>query len=247
MVISTEAEAKRRSRRAFVTLGLRAVASVAGFEWLMHTPDADGVPSGLRKVLQFNEGLTTNVLYRGGHLAPEFPRGAAQEIRANGDIGLGEDGFANWGLELVPYGTEEPKGGKITLAQVKSLPKVEYTCEFKCVEGWSTVVNWGGARLSDFTEKFAAGSAQAKYVGLQTPDEEYYVGLERASALHPQTLLAYEMNGSPLTSEHGAPLRLVTPLKYGIKNIKRIGRITFTDKRPDDFWAERGYDYYAAL
>jgi DMSO/TMAO reductase YedYZ molybdopterin-dependent catalytic subunit len=53
------------------------------------------------------------------------------------------------------------------------------------------------------------------------------------------------MNGKPLTAEHGAPLRLAIPVKYGIKNIKNIGKIKFTDERPRDYWAERGYDWYA--
>ena len=65
------------------------------------------------------------------------------------------------------------------------------------------------------------------------------------SALHPQTLLCYEMNGQPLTDGHGAPLRLVTPLKYGIKHLKRIGTIAFADARPKDYWAELGYDWDA--
>ena len=78
-----------------------------------------------------------------------------------------------------------------------------------------------------------------------TPDELYYVGLDIASALHPQTLLCYEMNGEPLTAGHGAPLRLVTPLKYGIKHLKRIGTIAFADTRPKDYWAELGYDWDA--
>ena len=82
---------------------------------------------------------------------------------------------------------------------------------------------------------------------MQTPDKEYYVSLDMPGALHPQTLLAYEMNGAPLTDDHGAPLRLMTPVKYGIKNLKRIGRIEYTDKRPADYWAEQGYDYYAGL
>ena len=71
--------------------------------------------------------------------------------------------------------------------------------------------------------------------------------MDMPSALHPQTLLCYEMNGKSLSMEHGAPLRLVTTVKYGIKSIKRIGRIAFTDERPPDFWAERGYDWYAGL
>jgi DMSO/TMAO reductase YedYZ molybdopterin-dependent catalytic subunit len=80
---------------------------------------------------------------------------------------------------------------------------------------------------------------------METPDRGYYVGLDMQSAAHPQTLLAYELNGQPLTWQHGAPLRLAIPVKYGIKNIKRLGVIRYTNVRPADYWAERGYDWYA--
>jgi DMSO/TMAO reductase YedYZ molybdopterin-dependent catalytic subunit len=132
------------------------------------------------------------------------------------------------------------------------------TTELKCIEGWSIVVNWTGARFSDFIAKYQPKTRDGNapdiekqpenllpYVSLTTPDENYYVGWDLPSILHPQTLLAYEMNGSPLSLEHGAPLRLATATKYGIKQIKRIGRIEFTDVRPPDFWAERGYDWYS--
>ena len=79
------------------------------------------------------------------------------------------------------------------------------------------------------------------------PDERYYVGLYLADCLHPQALLATHMNGKPLTAEHGAPLRLVIPHKYGIKNIKLITSIAYTQKRPTDYWYEQGYDWYAGL
>ncbi len=82
---------------------------------------------------------------------------------------------------------------------------------------------------------------------MKTPDEKYYVGWDIEAIMHPQTLLAYEMNGAPLTNEHGAPLRLASPTKYGIKQIKRIGSIEFTNERPRDYWAENGYDWYAGL
>jgi DMSO/TMAO reductase YedYZ molybdopterin-dependent catalytic subunit len=108
------------------------------------------------------------------------------------------------------------------------------------------VVTWAGCRFSDFVSRYHTSGLE-KYVSLKTPDELYYVGLDMKSALHPQTLLCYEMNGSPLTIDHGAPLRLVTTVKYGIKSIKRIGTIAFTNDRPADFWAERGYDWYAGL
>jgi DMSO/TMAO reductase YedYZ molybdopterin-dependent catalytic subunit len=115
------------------------------------------------------------------------------------------------------------------------------------VEGWSVVTSFAGARLSDFTARFAPAGASAQYVGMQTPDKNYYVSLDMPSALHPQTLLAWEMNGQTLTQDHGAPLRLVMPVKYGIKNIKRIGRIEYTNTRPPDYWEEQGYDWYAGL
>jgi DMSO/TMAO reductase YedYZ molybdopterin-dependent catalytic subunit len=86
-----------------------------------------------------------------------------------------------------------------------------------------------------------------QYVGMVTPDKAYYVGLDMPSAMHPQTLLAYEMNGKPLPVKHGQPLRLIIPVKYGIKNLKRIGTISFSDERLPDYWAEQGYDYYSGL
>jgi len=145
----------------------------------------------------------------------------------------------------------------LTLDDIKSLPRIEMTTELKCIEGWSTIVNWAGARFSDFIAQFLPATRNGsqpdlrraddfvQYVSMVTPDGGYYVGMDMPSILHPQTLLAYEMNGAPLTLPHGAPLRLVTPTKYGIKQIKRIGRISFTDERPADYWGERGYDWYS--
>jgi hypothetical protein len=134
----------------------------------------------------------------------------------------------------------------LTLADVRKLPHVKTVTEFKCIEGWSEIVYWGGARLRDFIATFPPRNG-SEYIGFETPDGQYYVGIERQVALHPQTLLAYELNGQPLTPDHGAPLRLVTPLKYGIKQLKQIGRMTYTETRPRDYWHEQGYDYYAGL
>ena len=134
----------------------------------------------------------------------------------------------------------------LVMADVKKLRHVEMVTEFMCIEGWSEVVHWGGARLRDFVAAFPP-SGVPEYIGFETPDGQYYVGIERQVALHPQTLLAYQLNGRPLSPDHGAPLRLVTPLKYGIKQLKQIGRITYSDFRPHDYWHEQGYDYYAGL
>ena len=251
--------AATRSRRSFLGLGLAGLAGLAGWRYLLHTPEADGIPSGLRRVLDVNARLTS-AYYRSTRLAPEFASARARMPRANGSFGLAEEGFdsATWQLQVQGFG---PAGRvqSFSIEQIKALPRTEFTTELKCIEGWSTIVSWAGVRFSDFLAQFPLATRSgrpipdasapppdtARYVGLVTPDEEYYVGLDMASALHPQTLLCYEMNGQPLTLAHGAPLRLVTPLKYGIKHLKRIGTIAFADERPADYWAENGYDWNA--
>lgn len=230
---------RRLSRRSFATGAGVAAAGAAGLAWLLREPLDEGVPWPLRRILQTNERLA-EALFSERRLAPEFPASQAAEPRANGRYGLGKPfDAANWRLRVI--GDKEET---LPLAAVRDLPRVEMTTEFKCIEGWSQVITWAGARLADFAQKF---SLRGQYVGLTTPDSGYFVGLDAASALHPQTLLAYEMNGAVLAPEHGAPLRLVAPVKYGVKSIKRIGTISFTDRRPRDYWAERGYDWYAGL
>jgi len=229
------------SRRSFLWLGLSAAAGFGGWEWLATRSESGGLPYPLRRALAFNERLAETYFDK-GRLAPTFPREMAREPRANGGEGLpSEFDPRSWRLRVL--GAGEPS--ELTLGDIKRLPRREMTTELKCIEGWSVVVNWAGARLSDLVED--RRRVPGRYVALETPDGGYYVGLDMPSALHPQTLLCYEMNGYPLSTAHGGPLRLVTTVKYGIKSIKRVGTITFTDERPRDFWAERGYDWYAGL
>lgn len=251
-------EATRRTRRSFIGLGLAGLAGVLGWRYLLTAPDADGTPAPFRRVLDAN-GRLSAAYFRETRLAPEFAKSqGVREVRTNGRAGLESDiDLAAWRMVVQPY-----SGGKaqeFTLADIKALPRVEMTTQLKCIEGWSIIVNWAGTRFADFLAKYplASRSGQpikdvanppadlAPYVSLVTPDEEYYVGLDMYSAIHPQTLLCYEINGQPLSLEHGAPLRLVTPLKYGIKHLKRIGTIAFVDARPADYWAEQGYDWDA--
>ena len=261
-------EAKRRmssmSRRGFLIGGATAVFGYLGYGWLKQPENF----SVFQKVLKFNEDLS-QLYYSPKHLAPEFPKSRISTARVNGGEGMSDNfdpttwklqvtGVTNQnsypqyqaninyqGISQLASGAERSplSGLLLTLDDVKRLPRVEMTTELKCIEGWSIIVNWVGARFSDFV---AAYQPQfTKYVGIVTPDEGYYVGWDMPSILHPQTLLAYEMNGAPLAMEHGAPLRLVSTVKYGIKQIKRIGRIEFTNDRPPDFWAEQGYDWYS--
>jgi DMSO/TMAO reductase YedYZ molybdopterin-dependent catalytic subunit len=244
--LTPEQEIARRTRRSFMVLGAGAVAAAGGWT-LLNSGDDAGVPPSLRKVLRFNESVVRSTLYSNDHLARTYPASAVGDLKENGDFGLDDDvENEDWRLHVTAFGATSPATA-LTMADIRSLPRYDQTIDFKCVEGWSVVTQFAGARLSDFTAKFAPGSEKAECVGMKTPNAEYYVGLDMPSALHPQTLLAYEMNGAPLTDEHGAPLRLVIPVKYGIKNIKRIGSIEYTDTRPKDYWAERGYDWYAGL
>ena len=129
---------------------------------------------------------------------------------------------------------------KVSLEEIKALPKIDQITRFCCIEGWSVVSHFSGARFSDFTRRyFPPGQPLPKYVYMATPSGEYYVGLDMKSAMHPQTLLAYEKDGKPLDDDHGAPLRLIIPVKYGIKNIKRLGLIQYTNKLPRRLLGQR--------
>jgi len=240
-----ELQLRRMTRRSFTAGAIAAAGGLAGLGWLKTRAPIDGLEWPLRRTLEWNERLA-QAYFRSTRRAPSFPMSAARTPRPNGAVGLG-NGFdpKTWSLRVAtPNDRRLPKIG---LDAIKTLPRVEMVTELKCIEGWSERVYWAGARLADFVQKFRLMelSNPFKYATLSTPDDAYYVGLDIESALHAQTLLCYEMNGEPLTSEHGAPLRLVIPLKYGIKNIKRIGTIRFTNERPADYCAERGYDWYA--
>jgi DMSO/TMAO reductase YedYZ molybdopterin-dependent catalytic subunit len=123
-----------------------------------------------------------------------------------------------------------------------------------CVEGWSAIAWWAGLTFDEVLRAYPPTS-QAKWARVESsvnlgpwgnPDP-YFMSIDLPTARHPQTLLATHFNGHPLTVYHGAPLRLVVPVKLGLKNVKAITRITYTAERPKDYWAERGYSYYDGI
>jgi len=137
---------------------------------------------------------------------------------------------------------------KLSLPEIEKLPKVDVIFDFKCIEGWSQVTHWAGVPLKTFMDHYHLNTQEKmNYVGLQTIDKKYYVGIDMPSALQSQTILCYEMNNKPLPVNQGYPLRLIIPVKYGIKHLKQIGTMYFSNEKPPDYWAERGYDYYAGL
>jgi hypothetical protein len=235
----TARQMARMTRRSLLVGGAAALAGGAIWEWIRTRRLDNGVPWPLRVGLEANEQVARDY-FRETRLVRTFPPGAVESGRPNGSVGIEDDPEPDWKLHFGDL--------SLGLAEIQSLPKTVMNTELKCIEGWSRVNQWGGALFRDFVARFHKDAINPdQYVALETPGGDYYVGFEMASAMHPQTLLCYEMNGQPLESQHGAPLRLVVPGKYGIKNLKRIGKIEFTDSRPKDYWAERGYDYYAGF
>ena len=234
-----EAQMQRKTRRSLLTGGIAALAGLGGWAWLATRAKENGIPWPLRRGLRFNEGLS-RAIFSDSHRARQFAlKDAVENVRINEDIGMSDEvDPETWKVQVGE--TEVP------ISEILAMPHTESITELKCVEGWSQVVHWGGVRFRDFAAKYPA-PAGCDYVAMETPDGQYYVGLDLASAMHPDTLLATHMNGQPLEQEHGAPLRLCIPTKYGIKNIKQVGKIRYTQERPRDYWAERGYDWYAGL
>lgn len=244
-----------KSRRNFLVGGAAALIGIVGWRWM-----SSETKTGLyRRAFEFNEKIS-QIFFSPKKLAKEFRPDQVTPTRTNGFAGLeGEFDASTWTLAVAGL-AGRADDLILTLDEIKKLPRTEMITEFKCIEGWSYVVKWAGVRFSDFAAKYSPKTQNGsepdvanrphelvQYVSMTTPDQQYYVGWDMPSILHPQTLLAYEMNGEPLKPENGAPLRIASPTKYGIKQIKRIGRIEFTDERPRDFWAEPqwGYDWYS--
>ena len=225
-----------------------AGAAFFGWKWLRHQPSDSGKTSSpVRTVLNTNEKIF-NGLLSDKHRAKKYPLSlAANPARVNGDLGM-KTSFdpSTWSMNVI-----KAKGDtlKIKLDDIKKLPKTEIVFNFKCIEGWSQITHWGGVRFSEFMRAYGLSEESAmKYLGLSTPDKEYYVGIDMPSAMHPQTLLCYELNDQPLPMNQGYPLRLIIPVKYGVKSLKRIGDMYFSNARTPDYWADKkGYDYFSGL
>ena len=219
-----KSELQRRSRRAFLTAGAAGIAGVLGLTWVFTREEAGGLPWPLRAAHQANEKLWRS-LYSSGRLGenpPAPPTGTPS--RVNGDIGLDEEvDLTEWKLAVATPGSTA-KQAALTMGDLRKMPQTQTTTVFKCIEGWSEPIAYGGVRFSDFLAASGAGTRDGRpwvpgmstanlypYAGLETPDGVYYVSLDMESLLHPKTLLATEINGAPLTDDHGAPLRLVVP------------------------------------
>lgn len=200
-------------------------------------------------------------------LAQEFTEAdISKDFRANGSISpadaeyraLSESGFANYRL-VVDGLVERPLS--LSLAELRALPARTQITRHDCVEGWSSIGKWTGARLGPLLEK-AGLKKEARYIVFHCADSleetldgtgRYYESIDLFDAFHAQTILAYAMNNAPLPVAHGAPLRLRAERHLGFKQAKYVMRLEAVadygqiGRGKGGFWEDRGYDWYAGI
>jgi DMSO/TMAO reductase YedYZ molybdopterin-dependent catalytic subunit len=186
-------------------------------------------------------------MFRSGHLATTFADSELTPFNQFpiNDYDVDDPGvnFDRWTLTVTG---SVKKPGDYTLFQIQALPKFRQNTRHVCVEGWDAIGRFGGARLSDFLKNVGA-DLSARFVYMECADD-YYESLDMATALHPQTLLCYEMYDQPLTREHGAPLRLSIPTKIGYKQAKYLTDLKVTNLLERvGYWEDQGYSKFYGL
>lgn len=200
----------------------------------------------LKRGLAFSDWASAR-LFRREHLAPTFADSKLtpfEKFPINGyDVDDPGVIFENWTL-TVSGAVQKP--GDYKLDQIQALPRVRQNTRHVCVEGWDVIGRFGGARLSDFLTMIGADTS-ARFITVGCADD-YYESLDMATALHPQTLLCYEMYDRPLSREHGAPLRLNVPTKIGYKQAKYVTDLKVTNVLDKvGYWEDQGYSSFYGL
>jgi sulfoxide reductase catalytic subunit YedY len=215
----------RFSRRWFLVIGAGAVAALFGVSRLVGgsssgTPSATSSPGG--RVPDFTGRFP--VLYVERAVPTVTPE--------------------QWTIEVTGL-VEEPL--KVDHQQWTTLPRVTYTKDFHCVEGWSVdKLSWGGVRVSEVLS-LAKPKAEGKFVTFAAYSGTYTDDLTIEEALGADTLLADTLEGKPLSPEHGGPVRLVIPSQLGYKNVKWVVRLEVTAERHKGYWEQRGYSVEAPV
>jgi len=205
---------------------------------------AFAVPALREPLLKAGLGLSDRAakgMFRTNHLAPTY---AASELTPFDKFPINDYDVDDPAVDLDAWSLTvsgaAQKAGDYQLAQIQALPKVRQNTRQVCVEGWDVIGRFGGARLSDFLQLVGADTT-AGFVYVECADD-YYSSIDMATALHPQTLLCYEMYDQPLTREHGAPLRLQIPTRIGYQQAKYLTdlRVTNVLERVG-YWEDQGY------
>jgi DMSO/TMAO reductase YedYZ molybdopterin-dependent catalytic subunit len=228
-------------REVFERLGLDPLKAGSDDKWL------------LNKALQLDDEVAT-ALYSQHHLVPTYTKSQITPLKNNYNGATPDPAYIpGWRLTLdgLSSGLSVSLDIGVLLAHHQIHDQIT---RLVCVEGWSAIAWWSGLRFDDLLHAYPP-VPQAKWAHIESsvnldangdPDP-YFVSIDLLTAQHPQTLLATHLNGQPLTVEHGAPLRLLVPVKLGLKNIKAITRITYTRDEPPDYWAKRGYSPYDGI
>ena len=222
-------------------LGVRRDMSSRGKEWL------------LNNALRVDDDVA-EALYSQNRMVPTYTRTQITPIKNNYN-GTTPDPWYISGWKLTLDGLATGMSLSLNIQALMNRFSVhDQITRFVCVEGWSAIAWWAGLRFDDLLRAYPPKS-QAKWARVESsvnldnsgnPDP-YFVSIDLATARHPQTLLATHHDGQPLTVEHGAPLRLLVPVKLGLKNVKAITRITYSAEEPKDYWARFGYSSYDGI
>ncbi len=243
--------------RRFSRRQLMQYASLSGMGLFLGScgsPDATSIFKPLSqqsgKVRGLFEPLNQSIeelIFRAKNPAPEYP---ISVIEPNALLINSFDGTPiidpNSFKLIIDGAVDNPM--QLSMKDIQSLPLISMVIRHVCVEGWAAIVQWGGVRLYDLA-KLVQPKAGARYVYFESADN-YYESWDIASALHPQTLLAYQKNGQALPVENGAPLRLASPIKLGYKQSKWVIRVHFTNELVQQrrgYWIDEGYEWFAGL
>jgi len=256
---------RHRTRRDILLFGAGAVAALVGYGSLL--PESTlrrlGVIHGkknwpktewlLNRSLRIDDDVA-EALYSSKRLVPTYTKSQITPLKNNYNGATPDPSYIpEWRVTLDGLAS----GSSVSLNMrnlLASFQLHEQITRLVCVEGWSAIAWWAGLRFDDVLRAYPLMS-QAKWARIDSsvnlgpwgnPDP-YFMSIDLPTARHPQTLLATHFNGHPLTVYHGAPLRLLVPVKLGLKNVKAVTRITYTEERPKDYWAERGYSYYDGI
>ena len=242
-------------RRGLTRRDLLRLGAVAGPAALVAACGWDGGSSlepKLRAFSRINDWIGEKILLSPARPAPEYPVSArtAMENFPSYSITYNQTGSfptvsdpTKWSLNV---GGLVRKPVRLTLRDIEALPSLTYTVKHHCVEGWTAVGTWTGVPLSTVAV-MVQPAPEARYLRFDSFDSGYYNGWDLTSAMHPQTILAYAWNDRPLMMNHGAPLRLYSPIKLGYKLTKYLTAMTYTRDRPSGYWEDQGYPWLGGV
>jgi DMSO/TMAO reductase YedYZ molybdopterin-dependent catalytic subunit len=188
-------------------------------------------------------------------LSPSFRSNGTAMPNTPEYMALSSNGFSDYRLKVGGL-VERPLS--FSLSDIRSLPSRTQITRHDCVEGWSAIGKWKGARLGAVLEAVRP-KPQARYLVFHCADRmgegksPYYESIDMEDAFHPQTILAYELDDEPLPIANGAPLRLRLERQLGYKMAKYVMRIELVEELSGiaggkgGYWEDRGYEWYAGI